>query len=142
MHQICRLLKCISLNDSPLDFSIKIQGDDELTDICKEFEEWLKNSSSVKKTITYFHCYDKLMFHELNSIYMPWYGRKAPQIPHECEKVLQTFENLEKLKLEKDKEEISKETYEVKKKEIEEDLNNLILEFFEEGHQGMPSTSV
>jgi len=130
INQICRLLKYTSLDDTPLDFSIKIQDDGELMKIYKEFEEWLDNISSVKETIAYFHCYNKLMFHELNSIYMPWYGKKAPQIPHKCEKVFQTFKYLEKLELKKDKGKISKSEYKERKEEGEEDLNKFILEFF------------
>lgn len=71
-EQISRLQKSIALEDTFLDFSIKIQGEYELNEIYEAFKIWLKNHGNVKKTIKCFRCYSELMFHELNSIYKPW----------------------------------------------------------------------
>ena len=72
------------------------------------------------------------MRYELNSIYRPWYQRKAPQISNECKEVLRTFKKLEEIKEKKDKGKIKKKEYEERKKEEEENLRNSILGFFEE----------
>ena len=137
--QICKL-QSIPLEDTPLDFSTEIRQNGELMEIYKTFEEWLDNNKdNVKKTIAYFHCYDELMRHELNLIYMPWYQRKAPQILPNCKRVLRAFKKLEKLekKLEKlgekkDKGKIAKNKYEEKKKWEEKNLNDSISGFFKD----------
>ena len=98
-EQICRLQKSIDLEKGIfLDFSNKIQGDHELKKIYESFEIWL-NSSNVEKTIKCFRCYSNLMFHELNSIYKPWYKREAPELSRECERVLRTLKEKEEEKL-------------------------------------------
>ena len=97
--QICILQKSIDLEKGTfLDFLIKIQGDHALKKIYEAFEIWLKDSSNVKKTIKCFRCYGELMFHELNSIYKPWYKRKAPKLSPECKRVLKTFKKRKKRK--------------------------------------------
>ena len=132
-NQICRLQKSIDLEEETfLDFSKKIQCDSELMQIYETFEKWLKNNSKVKNTIIYFRCYSQFMRYELNSIYRPWYQRKAPQISNECKEVLRTFKKLEEIKEKKDKGKIKKKEYEERKKEEEENLRNSILGFFEE----------
>jgi len=128
--QICRLQKSIALEDTPRDFSIEIHGNSELTKIYETFEKWLENNSNVKKTITYFRCYEELMHHELNSIYRSWYQKKAPQISPDCKKVLRIFKKLKKLEEKKDK--LSKKKYEEKREAEEENLNGSILGFFKE----------
>lgn len=130
--QISILQKSIALEDTPRDFSIKIQGDNELKRIYETIENWLKDNNKVKKTITYLSCYSELMRHELNTIYRPWYQKKAPQISHDCKEVLRHFKEFKKLKLKKDKGKISKKEYEEKTKEEKNNLNNSILGFFKE----------
>lgn len=130
--QICILQKSIALEDTPRDFSIKIQGDNELNQIYETIENWLKDNSKVKKTITYLHCYSELMRHELNTIYRPWYQKKPPQISHDCKEVLRHFKEFKKLELKKDKKKISKNEYEEKKEEEENNLNNSISGFFKD----------
>ena len=98
-EQICRLQKSIALKDLFLDFLKKIQRDHELKNIYEAFEIWLKDSSTVEKTIKCFQCYSELMFHELNSIYKPWYKSKAPEISPECERILRTLKKKEEEKL-------------------------------------------
>lgn len=130
--QICILQKSIALEDTPRDFSIKIQGDNELKQIYETIENWLKDNGKVKKPITYLHCYSELMRHELNTIYRPWYQKKAPQISHDCKEVLRHFKEFKKLELKKDKGKISKNEYEEKKEEEENNLNNSISGFFKD----------
>ena len=98
--QICRLQKSIDFKKGTfLDFSNKIQGDHELKKIYEAFEIWLINKSNVEKTIKCFQCHSELMFHELNSIYKPWYKRKAPEISPECKRILGTLKEKEEEKL-------------------------------------------
>ena len=123
-EQICRLQKSIALEDTFLDFSIKIQNDYELNEIYKAFKIWLKNYSDVKKTIKCFQCHSELTFHELNSIYKPWYKKKAPKIPPECKRALKTLKKLENLEKKKDKGRLSENKYNERKKKEEEKLNN------------------
>ena len=126
--QICILQKSISLNDTPLDFSKKIQRKKELMGIYNTFENWLKNiKDNVKKAIAYFQCYNELMRHELNTIYMPWYQRKAPQISPICKKVLRTFKKLEKLEEKKDIGKIAINEYKEKTVREEKNLNDSII---------------
>lgn len=123
-EQISRLQKSIALEDTFLDFSIKIQGEYELNEIYEAFKIWLKNHGNVKKTIKCFRCYSELMFHELNSIYKPWYERKAPKLSRECKRVLRTLKKLENLEKKKDKGKLSENKYDERKKKEEEKLNN------------------
>ena len=80
------------------------------------------NNGNVEKAIKCFHCYSELMFHELNTIYKPWYQKKAPKLSRECEKVLRTLKKLEKL--EKKKGRLSENKYDKRKKKEEEKLIN------------------
>ena len=94
-NQLCTLQKSMVPNGIFIDFSTKIQCDNELMEIYKKFEEWLEDNSRVKETIACFNCYNELMFHELNVIYMPWYKKKPPELSPECKKVIRTFEKEE-----------------------------------------------
>lgn len=94
-NQLCTLQKSMVLGDIFIDFSTKIQCDNELMEIYKKFEEWLEDNSRVKEAIACFNCYNKLMFRELNVIYMPWYKKKPPELSPECKKVIQTFKKEE-----------------------------------------------
>jgi len=87
--QICRLQESIKIEDTYLDFSIKLQNDYELTKIYENFIKWLKENKNkkVERTITYFCCFNELMCYELNLIYMPWYKKKVPQISHKCKRI-------------------------------------------------------
>ena len=118
------LQKSIALEDTFLDFSIKIQDENELNEIYEVFKIWLKNHGNVKKTIKCFRCYDELMFHELNSIYKPWYGRKVPKLSRECKRVLRTLKKLENLEKKKDNGELLEAKYDKRKKKEEEKLIN------------------
>lgn len=123
-EQKSRLQKSIALEDTFLDFSIKTRGEKELKKIYEAFKIWLKNYGNVKITIKCFRCYDELMFHELNSIYKPWYGRKVPKLSRECKRVLRTLKKLENLEKEKDKGSLSEKKYDKRKKKEEEKLIN------------------
>lgn len=86
-YQINRLQKSVTLEDTPLDFSLKIKTDKDLIKIYEIFEKWLENNSNVEKTIQYFRCFNELMCYELNTIYMPWYKTNGPEISNECRKL-------------------------------------------------------
>lgn len=120
---ICKILKHITLTDTFLDFSDKVKSNKELKEICKTFEESLNesllnnNGIEVKKQIIYFRCYNELMYHQLNSIYWPWYRTDPPQMSAICDKVCRILKE-EKLKKKKDK--------------GKNNLENIILKYFEE----------
>ena len=62
IEQICKLKKFIALEDTPLDFSIKIQNDYELNEIYKAFEIWLKTIVMLKKPSNVFNVIVNLRF--------------------------------------------------------------------------------
>lgn len=87
--EICRLQESIKIEDTYLDFSIKLQNDYELIKIYLNFIKWLKanENKKVEITITYFCCFYELMCYELNLIYMPWYKKKVPQRSNKCKEI-------------------------------------------------------
>jgi len=81
LQDISAIEKLVSLKELAYDFLLKMNGDRTLNEIYHKFDQWLRNTDSVKRVIKYAADQRDLFVSELNLIYEPWYGKASKQKP-------------------------------------------------------------
>jgi len=72
---ISAIEKLVSPKELAHDFLAKIDENTTLNEIYRKFDQWLKNTDSVKRLISHATDCRDLFIDELNLIYEPWYGK-------------------------------------------------------------------
>jgi len=74
---ISAIEKLVSPKEFAHDFLPRIDGDTTLSEIYRKFDQWLKNTDSVRRLISRATDCRDLFIDELNLIYEPWYGKTS-----------------------------------------------------------------
>lgn len=77
LADISAIEKLVSPKEFAHDFLSKIDENTTLNEIYRKFDQWLKNTDSVKKLISHVTACRDLFIDELNLIYEPWYGKTS-----------------------------------------------------------------